>query len=299
MKITVVGAGAIGATLAYRIADKDLADELVLVDIAKDLAIGQSLDIIQSIAYSGKTEVTAGDYSKSAGSDLVIISAGKPRSPGMARLDLMNTNKGIVGAVVKDVMANSPDTMIMTVTNPMDVMNYVAWKGSGLPRERVIGSGGQLDGSRFKCVLAGEFGVRPKDVEAYVLGEHGELQVPVFSNVKVNGKAVSFNDAQKEAIREKIRRSAMDVIEKKGATVFAPINTTTHMVEAIVNDTKALIPSSMVLDGEYGKRGVSLGVPVILGKDGIEEVLEWKLEPYERKIFDEAAEKLGGYCKTV
>jgi malate dehydrogenase len=291
-KVAIVGAGNIGATIGFLVANRADIDELVFIDIAKDLAEGQAADISHSLAYRSDTKVISGDYEDAKGADIFVMSAGKPRSPGMTRLDLAQFNAKIVRDVASKIKDAAPDCKIVTMTNPMDLMNYFLYKETGFPRERVIGSGGMLDSSRFRFVLAREFGVGITEVEAYVLGQHGESQVPVFSRVKVKGETKTFSGEKKEELRDKTRKSAISVIEKKGATVFAPTNHTAAMVEAILDDEKKLMPCSAVLKGEYGVSGVSLGVPVILGKNGIEGIVEWELDDYEIEIFSRAAEKL-------
>ena len=275
-KITCIGAGNLGAAIAYEIASRGIADELVLVDLLRDLAEGQAADILQALPYQNKTKVSSGDYPAMAHSDVIVLTAGKPRTPDIKdRLQLAHINIKIVGSILEEIKKYSPESIIITLTNPMDMINHFIFT-RGFAKEKVIGSGGQLDSSRFRVVL----GFPEKEVEAYVLGEHGEDQAPLFSRVRINGQKRDFIEEEKIHFREKIRQTALTVIQKKGATVFAPASNTTDMVEAIIKDQKKLMICSVNLQEEYGLYNVSLGVPVILGRKGVENVKEWQLRKY-------------------
>jgi len=292
-KVTVVGAGNLGSCIAYEVANRGIVDELVLIDIYKDLAEGNAADIQQSLAFRNNTEVYAGDYQDANNSDIIVVTAGKPRTPDMkSRMDLLNVNAKIIRDVASNFNPLDGDFTLITLTNPMDLINYLMWKYTGFDRRRVIGSGGQLDSSRFRGVLSKRFGVPILDVDAFVIGEHGENQVPVFSWVKVKGAERRFTEEEKIGIQRELRESALNVISKKGATIYAPANNTANMVQAILKDEKMLAACSVVLEGEYGLRDVSIGVPVILGKGGAETVLEWQLNEEEAKLLHDAAYRM-------
>lgn len=287
-KLSLLGAGNLGAAIGYEIASRNLVDELVLIDILKDLAQGQAADIQQSLPYRNRTKVYSADYPALANSDIIIITAGKPRTPEMNdRLQLAEINLRIVGSIIAEIKKYSPHSIIITITNPMDLINHFIHR-QGFSREKVIGSGGQLDSSRLRIVL----GHPEKEVEAYVLGEHGEDQVPIFSRVMINGKQHIFSSIEKEQIQHSIRQSALSVIQKKGATIFAPAFNTADMVEAILKDQHKLMICSTNLQGEYELENVSLGVPVILGRNGIEKIKEWDLDEEELRQLREAGKKL-------
>lgn len=287
-KLSLIGAGNLGAAIGYEIASRNLVEELVLIDILKDLAAGQAADIQQALPFRNKTKIYSADYPALAGSDIIIITAGKPRTPEMSdRLQLAEINFKIVGSIIAEIKKYSPNSIIITITNPMDLINHFIHQ-QGFPKEKVIGSGGQLDSSRLRIVL----GHPEKEAEAYVLGEHGEDQVPILSRVKVNGIKQSYSSAEKESIKQKIKETALIVIQKKGATVFAPASNTTDMVEAILKDQHKLMVCSANLQGEYGLENVSLGVPVILGRKGIEKIEEWNLDGEEWGQLREAGRKL-------
>src|SRR3989338_313355 len=287
-KLTLIGAGNLGAAIAYEIASRGLAEELVLIDILKDLAQGQAADIQQALPFRNRTKVYSAEYPALTNSDIIIITAGKPRTPEMNdRLQLAQINFKIVGSIIQEIKKYSPNSIIITITNPMDLINHFIHQ-QGFSRRGVIGSGGQLDSSRLRIVL----GHPEKDVDAYVLGEHGEDQVPILSRVKINGIQQSYSATEKENIRQKIKETAIMVIQKKGATVFAPASNTADMVEAILKNQHKLMICSANLRGEHGLEDVSLGVPVILGSKGIEKIEEWNLEMQELSQLQEAGRKL-------
>ena len=287
-KISCIGAGNLGAVIAYEIASRGIVDEIVLVDILKDLAEGQAADIQQALPFQNKTKVYFGDYPALTNSDVIIIAAGKPRTPDIKdRLQLAEINIKIVRSIVAEIKKYSPHSIIITLTNPMDFINHFIYT-QGFAREKVIGSGGQLDSSRFRIAL----GFPEKEVEGYVLGEHGDDQVPLFSRVTIDGKKKEFSEEEKKEMRDRIRKTSSTVIQKKGATVFAPASNTADMVEAILNGQKKLMICSINLHEEYGLTDVSLGVPVILGRKGIEKIEEWLLNKQELQQLHMAAEKL-------
>src|SRR6056297_726896 len=294
-KVSIVGAaGTVGAAAGYTIALEDIADEVVFVDIPEqeDVTVGQAADTNHGIAYDSNTEVRQGEYADTAGSDVVVITAGLPRSPGDTRLDLADDNAPIMEDIQDSLAEHSDDFITVTTSNPVDLLNYHLYKAGDRAREQVIGFGGRLDSARFRYVLSERFDVPVRNVEAAILGEHGDAQVPVFSKVRVDGQDLDFSADEREEILSDLQESAMDVISRKGATQWGPATGVAHMVEAILNDTGEVLPGSLALDGEYGYEDTAFGVPVKLGSDGIEEVVEWDLDDYERDLMDDAAEKL-------
>jgi len=299
-KITVIGVGNLGSCIAYEIANRGIAEEIVLIDIVKNLAEGNAEDIAQAIAFRNNTKVYAGDYRDAEDSEIIVITAGKPRSPKMkTRLELLEVNKNIVRDVALNIRKIGEETVVVTLTNPVDIMNYLVWKYSNLPRGKVIGSAGMLDSARFRRILSKKFSVPVLDVEAYVIGEHGENQVPVFSRVKIGGKNVVFSENERTEIREELRKTALKVISKKGATIYAPANNTVNMIEKILADGGGVCVCSAVLDGEYGLKDLSIGVPAALGKNGVKEILEWDLSEDEKKTFYLGAENIKKALKSI
>jgi len=294
-KVSVIGAaGTVGAAAGYSIALRDVCDELVFVDIPEqeDTTVGQAADVNHGAAYDANTTVHKGGYEDTAGSDVVVITAGIPRSPGQSRLDLAGDNADIVEQIHDSLAEYTDDFVSVTTSNPVDLLNRHLCEIGDRPRGHVVGFGGRLDSARFRYVLAEEFDVPVRNVEATILGEHGDDQVPVFSKVRVNGRDPAVDDDRKERILADLQESAMEVIERKGATQWGPASGVGHTVEAILRDTGTVLPASVRLDGEYGHEGVGLGVPVRLGADGAEEVVEWELAEDERAGLAAAAEKL-------
>jgi malate dehydrogenase len=294
-KVSVVGAaGTVGAAAGYNLALRDVADELVFVDIPdmEDKTVGQAADTNHGIAYDSNTEVYQGTYEDTAGSDVVVITAGIPRKEGQTRIDLAGDNAPIMEDIGSSLAEHNDDFVSVTTSNPVDLLNRHLYEAGDRDRHKVVGFGGRLDSARFRYVLSQRFDVPVKNVEATILGEHGDAQVPVFSKVRVDGADPEFTADEREEILSDLQESAMDVISRKGATQWGPATGVAHMVEAILNDTGEVLPGSLALDGEYGYEDTAFGVPVKLGSDGIEEVVEWDLDDYERDLMDDAAEKL-------
>ena len=300
--IGVAGAGKIGAQSALEIASMGL-DDIAMVDIVPGLAEGEALDISHKLSDAGvDVDVTGSmDFAALRGADLVVIAAGMGRKPGMTRMDLLAKNAGIVGPVTKEVAKHAPDAVLLMMTNPMDVLTYVALKESGFPKQRVVGQGGLLDNSRFKYVLAKKLGVSRNSISSLVLGEHGESMVPVASHTFVSGVPLTslLSEAEVQQAIEDTRKVAADVISKKGATVFAPGRVVARMAKAIVDDTKEVVPASAYLEGEYGISGICIGVPLKLGRGGIEEIYELKLSDRERDMFNKGADTLREAIATL
>ncbi len=287
-KITVVGAGHVGATTAQGIARRHLAREVVMVDIAEGIPFGKALDMYESGPIEGfDARITGSNgYDETAGSELVVITAGIARKPGMSRDDLLKTNAGIVREVSENVKRTSPDAIIIMVSNPLDVMAYVAKDVSGFPRERVIGMAGVLDTARYRTFLAMEMDVSVEDIQALVLGGHGDTMVPIPSMTTVSGIPVThFIEPERLAeIIDRTRKGGAEIVGhlKTGSAYYAPAAATTQMVESIVLDKKRILPSAAWLEGEYGQEGIFLGVPCKLGRNGLEEIIEVDLTDDER-----------------
>ena len=296
MKITVVGAGAVGATCADNIARKELAEELILLDIKEGFAEGKSIDMMQTAALLGfdtKIKGVTNDYASTADSEVVVITSGLPRKPGMTREELIGTNANIVKGVTENILKYSPNTIIIVVSNPMDTMNYLTLKTSGLPKNRILGMGGALDSSRFKYYLSLELGCSPADLNAVVIGGHGDTtMIPLNNHATWNSIPVTQLLSKEQ--QDKVVKATM----VGGATLtgligtsawYAPGAGTAAMVESIVRDEKKLISSGVYLDGEYGQKDISLVVPVIIGKNGVEKILDFKLTDEEQAAFAKSA----------
>ena len=297
MKITVVGAGAVGATCADNIARKELAEELILLDIREGFAEGKAIDMMQTSALLGfdtKIKGVTNDYAATADSEVVVITSGLPRKPGMTREELIGVNAGIVKTVTESILKHSPNTIIIVVSNPMDTMNYLTLKTSGLPKNRILGMGGALDSSRFKYYLSQELGCSPADLNAVVIGGHGDTtMIPLIKHATWNSIPVTQFLSQEQ--QDKIVKATM----VGGATLtgligtsawYAPGAGTAFMVEAIVRDQKKLLSCGVALDGEYGQKDISLVVPVILGKNGWEKIVGFKISDIEQEEFNKSAD---------
>src|SRR5687768_1859008 len=294
--ITVVGAGNVGATTAQRVAEKELARQVVMVDVAEGIPQGKGLDQWESAPIEGFDTRVVGTngYDETAGSDLVIITAGIPRKPGMSRDDLLNTNAGIVKQVSEQVKRSSPNAIIIVVSNPLDVMSWVAKHVTGFPRERVIGMAGVLDTARYRAFLAEAMDVSVRDIQAMVLGGNGDTMVPLASYTTVSGIPVrQLLGADKlKAIVDRTRTGGAEIVGylKTGSAYYAPSAAAVQMCEAIVLDQKRILPCAAWLEGEYGMSGLFLGVPCKLGRKGLEQIIEVELTPDEKTALEKSAE---------
>jgi malate dehydrogenase len=293
-KVTVVGAGNVGATTAQRLAERDYAD-VVLVDIVEGMPQGKVLDLNQAgpvVGYEPNLTGTNG-YEETAGSDIVVITSGFPRQPGMSRDDLLAKNKEIVGGVARQVAERSPDAIVIVVTNPLDAMCHVALDVTQFPRQRVIGMAGVLDSARFRTFLAWELGVSARDVTGFVLGGHGDTMVPVVSYSNVAGVPIrqKISDGRIEEIVQRTRDGGAEVVKllQKGSAFYAPAAAVAEMVDSIILDQKRVLPCAALCQGEFGIDGLFVGVPVRLGKDGIEEIVEIELESDEQEQLRQSA----------
>jgi malate dehydrogenase len=293
-KVTVVGAGNVGATTAHRLADKQLAD-VVLIDILEGIPQGKGLDLLEAGPIEGYDCRIRGtnDYADTANSDLVVMTAGFPRKPGMSRDDLLKANFEVVKATIEKVVKHSPDCILIVVTNPLDAMAQTALKVSGFSRNRVIGMAGILDTARYRTFIAEALNVSGQNVQGFVLGGHGDTMVPVPRYTTVAGIPVSelMPKEKLDAIIERTRKGGGEIVAllKAGSAYYAPSAAVVEMVDAIFNDRKKILPCAAYLEGEYGIKGLFVGVPVKLGAKGIEQVIEIKLTPEEKAALDKSA----------
>lgn len=296
MKVTVVGAGAVGATCADNIARKELAEELVLLDIKEGVSEGKAQDMMQSAALLGfDTRITGStnDYSKTAGSKVVVVTSGLPRKPGMTREELIGVNAGIVKGVAENILKHSPDAIIIVISNPMDTMTYLALQSTGLPKNRIIGMGGALDSARFRYQLSQHLGCSPADLNALVIGGHGDTtMIPLIRFATWNSVPVTelLSAEQQAQIVADTMVGGATLTKLIGTSAwYAPGAAGAAMAESIIRDEKKLFSCCVSLDGEYGQKDICLGVPVTLGKDGWEKIIDFKLNADEQALFDKSA----------
>lgn len=300
--ITIVGAGKVGSTTAFNILKARISD-VVLIDINAELAKGEALDMMQAapaIEFDGTIQGT-NDFSEMEGSDLVIVIAGKGRSPGMTRIDLMNINATIIRSIVKEVANYAPESKLMIVTNPVDVMTFIARKESGLPPNHVFGMGNILDTLRFRSYIAQELGVSREDTHGLVIGEHGESMVPLVEYASISGIPITtlLPKNRIDEIVNKTRTSGADVIKLKGSTTYAPGAVIAMMADAVLKGRNRVMSVSTCPQGEYSCSAVSIGVPVVLGKNGVEKIIELKLSPESQKLFEESVAKVETAIATL
>jgi len=304
-RITVVGAGNVGATTAQRLAEKELARHIVMVDVAEGIPQGKGLDQWESAPIEGFDSHIIGTngYDETAGSDIVVITAGIARKPGMSRDDLLNTNAGIVKQVSEQIARTSPDAVLIIVSNPLDVMCYVAKKVTGFPRERVLGMAGVLDTARYRSFLAEAADVSVRDIQAMVLGGHGDTMVPLISYTSVSGIPITQLVSREtlDAIVTRTRNGGAEIVKflKTGSAYYAPASAAVQMCEAIVRDQKRILPCAAWLEGEYGLRDLFLGVPCKLGRRGLEQIVEVELTPDERRALEQSAEAVREPMRAV
>jgi malate dehydrogenase len=297
MKITVVGAGAVGATCADNIARKELASELVLLDIREGFAEGKAQDMMQTAALVGfDTRIigSTNDYTKTANSDVVVITSGLPRKPGMTREELIGTNAGIVKSVCENILKHSPNAIIIVISNPMDTMTYLALQSTGLPKNRIIGMGGALDSARFKYQLSAHLSCSPADLNAIVIGGHGDTtMIPLIKHATWNSIAVTkfLSEAQQEQVINDTMVGGATLTKLLGTSAwYAPGAAGAALVESIVRDEKKLFTCCVSLNGEYGQKDICLGVPVVIGKNGWEKIVEMDLSADEQAAFNKSAD---------
>ncbi|GAP70010.1 malate dehydrogenase [Bacteroidales bacterium 6E] len=295
MKVTVVGAGNVGATCAQVIAQKNIVQEVVLVDIKEGISEGKSLDLWQTAPvnyYDTRVIGSTNDYSKTAGSEVVVITSGVPRKPGMSRDDLISINAGIVKSVTENIVKYSPNTIIVVVSNPLDVMTYAAYASAKLPKTRVMGMAGILDTARYRAFLAEALDVSPRDIQALLMGGHGDTMVPLPRYTTVSGIPVTelIDQERLDAIVKRTINGGGELVNLMGTSAwYAPGSAAAQMVEAIVLDQKRIFPCCVKLEGEYGLNDMFVGVPVKLGKNGVEQVVEVSLNESEKELLNNSA----------
>ena len=297
MKITVIGAGAVGATCADNIARKELASELVLLDIKEGVAEGKALDMTQTAALLGfdtRITGTTNDYTKTEGSDIVVITSGIPRKPGMTREELIGTNASIVKGVTENLLKYSPDAIIIIVSNPMDTMTYLTLTSSGISKNKIIGMGGILDSARFKCYLSAALNCSPNDLNAVVIGGHGDTtMIPLIRYATWNSVSVSefLNEEQQQKVVADTMVGGATLTKLLGTSAwYAPGAAVASLVESIVRDEKRLFACSVSLEGEYGQNDICMGVPVIIGRNGWEKIVDYKLNEAEQATFNKSSD---------
>jgi len=303
-KISVIGAGNVGASAAFQIADRELAD-VVLVDIVEGMPQGKALDLHQMCPVIGSDIEFTGtnSYEDTANSDVVIITSGIPRKPGMSRDDLVSTNTKIVKEVTENVVKNSPDTILILVTNPLDAMVYVAHKVSGFPKQRVMGMAGVLDSARFRTFIAMELGVSVENIHAFVLGGHGDDMVPLARYTTVAGIPITdlMKDETIDAIIDRTRKGGAEIVGllKTGSAFYAPGTSAVEMAEAILKDKKKILPCCVLAEGEYGIEDTFVGLPVKLGRSGVEEIVQIDLKQKESEELKVSASHVDELCKVI
>ena len=305
MKISVIGAGNVGSTVANVVALGNFAKEVVLLDIKEGISEGKSLDMWEAspvLSYSTKVTGVTNDYSATAGSAVTVITSGIPRKPGMSRDDLIGTNAGIVKSVTENVMKHSPDTIIIVVANPLDVMTYCAYLTSGLPSNKVFGMAGVLDTARYRSFLALELGISPRDINALLMGGHGDTMVPLPRYTNVAGIPITelVDSKRLDEIVQRTKTGGGEIVKLMGTSAwYAPGAAAAQMTEAICKDEKRVFPVCAWLDGEYGLDKIYLGVPVVLGKNGIEKIVEVDLNKEEKELLYNSAEAVRGVMSVL
>ena len=295
-KVTVIGAGNVGATAAMRLAEKELAD-VVLIDVLEGVPAGKALDLAEAAPIEGhdcRIEGCTNEYAKAEGSDIIIITAGIPRKPGMSRDDLLATNMGIMKTVVREVAAVAPNSILIIVSNPLDAMCHVAYDASKFPKQRVIGMAGVLDSARFRAFIGMELNVSIENIHAFVLGGHGDTMVPVSRYSTVGGIPITelLSPDRIKALEDRTRSGGAEIVGllKTGSAYYAPASAAVEMAEAILKDKKKILPCAAYLEGEYGIRNLFIGVPVKLGAEGVEQIIEIRLNEDEKKALQSSAE---------
>jgi len=296
-KVAIVGAGNVGMTAAYAILQQGFVNELVLVGRNKNALIGEKLDLEHGMSFLPFTKVViTDDYATLADSDIVVITAGAAQKPGETRLDLTAKNVAIIESIIPQVVSNAPNAVIVIVSNPVDVLTYKAYQLAGLPKGKIFGTGTTLDTARYRFHLSEFLKVNPKSIHAYVLGEHGDSSFPVLSSASVGGQPITtigrFNEERAQKAYEKARDAAYKIIESKGSTYYGIGTVIAHIVDKILRNSRSVLPLSIPLHNYYGISGVSLSVPCIIGRNGVEDVLEIKLSWEEKQLLERSASKV-------
>ncbi len=291
-KVAIIGAGAVGATTAFTLMLKNRVDELVLIDANHDMAVGNALDINHSLPFLSKAKVWAGTYEDCVGCDIIIVSAGAAQKPGETRIDLLKKNKRIINSIIDSITEYTTEGILLIASNPVDIMSYFAWQQSKWPANRVIGSGTLLDSARFRYLISEKLNIRPNNIHAYIIGEHGDSELPVWSLANVSGSRIELSDAEREEVFTGARDAAYKIIETKGATYYAIAVAIDRICCAILKDEGSILAVSTLLDNYHGISDVYLGVPCIIDASGIREVLPLDLNKTEIEQLQHSASKL-------
>lgn len=300
-KVALIGTGFVGSSYAFALLNQGITEELVLIDINKEKSEGDAMDLNHGLPFApSKTKIWYGTYADCANADLVVITAGANQKPGETRLDLVEKNMKIFNGIVKEIMDSGFDGIFLVATNPVDILTYAVWKFSGLPKERVIGSGTILDTARFRFLLGDYFDVDPRNVHGYIIGEHGDTELPVWSNADIAGTPISewtknkkgFNQGELNQIFENVRDAAYQIIERKGATYYGIAMGLVRLTKAILGNENSVLTVSAYLNGEYGQKDIYIGVPAVVNRNGIREVVQLELNNEEQQQFTHSVEVL-------
>ncbi len=291
-RVVVIGTGAVGATTAYTLLLRNRMSELVFIDANKDLALGEALDMNHGLPFVGGVKLWAGDYSDCKDADIIIIAAGSNQRPGETRIDLLNRNAAIFDDIIKSITKYNNHGILLIATNPVDILSYVSWKKSGWPANRVIGSGTLLDSARFRYLIGKHKEIDPRSIHAHIIGEHGDSELPVWSLANVAGAGIDFEQAEREDIFNSTKNAAYEIINAKGSTSYAIALALDRIVAAILQNEHAVLNVSSLLDDYHGISDVYLGVPSIVGREGIREKLQIPLNAQEEELLRASAQKL-------
>lgn len=306
--VVVVGTGFVGTSIAYSMINQGITNELVLIDVNKEKAQGEALDLLDGVAWgSQNVNVWSGDYSDCKEADIVVITAGANQKPGQTRLELVDINAKIMKSIVTEIMASGFDGSLVIASNPVDVLTYIAWQTSGLPKNRVIGTGTTLDTTRFRKELALRLHLDPRSVHGYIIGEHGDSEVAVWSHTTVGAKPIleyivnnkHLNVDDLEGIADKVKNAAYEIIDRKKATYYGIGMSTARIVKAILNNENAILPVSAYLNGEFGEEDIFTGVPAVVNQEGVREIIELRLDPKEKIQFAKSVAQLREVLATV
>ena len=298
-KIVIIGVGAVGATTAYTLLLRERADELVLIDANEGKARGDAIDMNHGLPFLGRTRVWAGTYEDCRGANLIIVTAGAAQKPGESRVDLLKRNVSIYESIMNEVFKYNQDGILLIASNPVDIMSYFSWKKSQWPVHRIIGSGTLLDSARFRYLIGEELGIDPRSVHAHNIGEHGDSELPVWSLANVAGTRIEFDDEQRDRIFRNTRDAAYEIISAKGATYYAIALALDRIVTAILRDEGAVLNVSTLLQDYHGVSDVYLGVPCIVDRNGVREVLMLEISDSERELLHKSADKLKGLIRSI
>ncbi|MBO0431161.1 L-lactate dehydrogenase [Enterococcus sp. DIV0660C] len=307
-KVVIVGTGFVGTSIAYAMINQGITNELVLIDVNQEKAEGEALDLLDGMAWGEENiAVKSGDYTECADANLVVITAGINQKPGQSRLDLVQTNASIMRDIVRQIMESGFDGVLVIASNPVDILTYIAWQASGLPHNRVVGTGTTLDTTRFRKEIALKLEIDPRSVHGYVMGEHGDSEVAAWSHTTVGGKPIleivevdhRLTKDDLTIIAEKVKNAAYEIIDRKKATYYGIGMSTTRIVKAILNNEQAVLPISAYLAGQYGQKNIFTGVPAIVDENGVREIVELAITDEEQRLFNQSVSELKEVLSTV